>query len=283
MKKSLVLVLLVVALVTVSVLGFTACNNNKYTIGVQKGTTGEYYVKGDSDWGYPGFSNISYNAYDNGGLAVQALKNGAVNAVIIDEAPAKTLAAEIEGIKVINVVLTTEKYGIGVDKNQDTLKNQINEIFATDEFKTFKATVFENYENENYQPTPVVAATTADSSKAAQQLVVATNAEFPPFEYKEGTGFVGIDMEIAAFIANKLNLELVIIDMDFDSVVTSVGVNNIDIALSGLTINEKRKESVNFTDSYYEEAAQVLIVLESDTTFDGLTTVEQIEAKLKSL
>ena len=283
MKKTLVLVMLVVAVIAIAAFGFMACNKSTYTIGVQKGTTGEYYVKGDSDWGYSGFSNVAYSAFDNGGMAVQALKNGSVNAVIIDEGPAKALAESIEGIKVINVVLTTEKYGIGVDKNQDTLKNQINEIFATDEFKTFKATVFENYENENYQPTPVVAATTADSSKAAQQLVVATNAEFPPFEYKEGTGFVGIDMEIAAFIANKLNLELVIIDMDFDSVVTSVGVNNIDIALSGLTINEKRKESVNFTDSYYEEAAQVLIVLESDTTFDGLTTVEQIEAKLKSL
>lgn len=284
MKKTLVLVMLVVAMIAIAAFGFMACNKSTYTIGVQKGTTGEYYVKGDSDWGYSGFSNVAYNAFDNGGMAVQALKNGSVNAVIIDEGPAKALAESVEGIKVIDVVLTTEKYGIGVDKNQDTLKNQINDIFATDEFKTFKATVFANYfDNENYEPTPIVAATTADDSKAAQQLVVATNAEFPPFEYKEGTGFVGIDMEIAAFIANKLNLELVIIDMDFDSVVTSVGVNNIDIALSGLTINEKRKESVNFTDSYYEEAAQVLIVLESDTRFDGLTTVEQIEAKLKSL
>ena len=284
MKKTLVLVMLVVAMIAIAAFGFMACNKSTYTIGVQKGTTGEYYVKGDSDWGYSGFSNVAYSAFDNGGMAVQALKNGSVNAVIIDEGPAKALAESVEGIKVIDVVLTTEKYGIGVDKNQDTLKNQINAIFATYEFETFKATVFANYfDNENYEPTPIVAATTADSSKAAQQLVVATNAEFPPFEYKEGTGFVGIDMEIAAFIANKLNLELVIIDMDFDSVVTSVGVNNIDIALSGLTINEKRKESVNFTDSYYEEAAQVLIVLESDTTFDGLTTVEQIEAKLKSL
>ena len=104
-----------------------------------------------------------------------------------------------------------------------------------------------------------------------------------PFEYKIGNGFVGIDMEIAAFIAEKLGLELVIIDMDFDAVVTSVGLNNIDIALSGLTINEKRKESVNFTDPYYEEAAQMLVVLADDTTFDGLTTAAQIEEKLKSL
>ena len=281
MKKSLVLVLLVVALVTVSVLGFTACSNKKYVIGVQSGTTGEYYVKGDSDWGFDGFANVDASPYSNGALAVQAMKGGSVNAVIIDEAPAKALASKIEGIKVIDIALTEEEYAYGVDKAQDSLLTSINSILASSEFATKKAEIMNAYFGDG-TPTPVTAKTSADSTKAAQQLVVATNAEFAPFEYKDGDKFAGVDMEIAAYLAAQLGLELVILDMEFDAVVTSVGNNNVDIAMAGLTVNETRKQSVNFTSSYYN-ASQMLVVLASDTTFDGLTTAEEIEAKIKTL
>lgn len=116
----------------------------------------------------------------------------------------------------------------------------------------------------------------------SKQLVVATNANFAPFEYKEGNKFAGIDMEIAKLIADELGLELVIEDMDFDSVVTSVGKNNVDVAMAGLTVNEKRKQSVDFTDSYYN-ASQMLIVLANDTSFDACTTAEEVLAKLDEL
>ena len=280
MKKSLVLVMLVVALVVVSVFGFAACNKKAYTIGVQSGTTGEYYVKGDADWDFEGFSNVDCSTYSNGGLAVQAMKNGSVNVVIIDEAPAKALAQRIEGIKVIDIALTEEEYAYGVDKAQDSLLTSINNILASTEFAAKKAEIMNAYFGDG-TPTPVTAATTADASKAASQLVVATNAEFAPFEYKDGDKFAGVDMEIAAYIADTLGLELVILDMDFDSVVTSVGKNNVDIAMAGLTVNEVRKQSVNFTSSYYN-ASQMLVVLATDTTYDDCKTAADIEAKIKA-
>ena len=283
MKKSLVLVLLVVAILTVSAVSFAACNNNKYTIGVQQATTGEYYVKGDSDWDFAGYSNIGCTPFSNGGLAVQALKNGSVNAVLIDAAPAKELVANIEGIKIIDIKLTQEEYGFGVDKAQPELLTAINEIMASDAFAQKKAEIFAKYD-EGGTPSPVTAKTT-QGSDPSKELVVATNAEFNPFEYKEGDKFVGIDMEIAAYFAEQLNLELVILDMEFDSVVTSIGKNNVDIAMSGLTITPGRKQSVNFTTPYYaeEDAGQVLIVLESDTTFDACKTKEDVEKLLKTL
>jgi polar amino acid transport system substrate-binding protein len=71
-------------------------------------------------------------------------------------------------------------------------------------------------------------------------------------------------------------------DMDFDSVVTSVGKNNVDVAMAGLTVNETRKKSVNFTTSYYN-AAQMLIVPESETAFDDCKTAEEVVAKLAEL
>ncbi len=114
-----------------------------------------------------------------------------------------------------------------------------------------------------------------------EQLVVATNAAFPPFEYKMGNKFAGIDMEIAKGFADYLGWELVIMDMDFDAVVTSVGKNGVDIAMAGLTVNETRKQSVNFTNSYYN-ASQVVIVKEGDTSLDACTTAAEIDAILNA-
>ena len=119
----------------------------------------------------------------------------------------------------------------------------------------------------------------AEYDAKKEQLVVATNAQFPPFEYKMGNKFAGIDMEIAKGFADYLGWEIVIMDMDFDAVVTSVGKNGVDIAMAGLTVNEKRKESVDFTNSYYN-ASQVIIIKEGDTSLDGLTTAEALASKV---
>ena len=75
-------------------------------------------------------------------------------------------------------------------------------------------------------------------------------------------------------------MELVIQDMEFDAVVTSVGKNNVDIAMAGLTVNETRKQSVNFTESYYN-AAQMLIVPADETAFDACKTADDVIAVLK--
>jgi len=113
-------------------------------------------------------------------------------------------------------------------------------------------------------------------------LTVVTNAEFNPFEYKEGNEFKGIDMELAKLIADELGLQLEIKDVDFDAVLTNISTNKADIALAALTVSEERKKTVNFTDSYFN-ASQYIIVKSTDTRFDGLATAAQIEAKIKSI
>jgi polar amino acid transport system substrate-binding protein len=119
-----------------------------------------------------------------------------------------------------------------------------------------------------------------DSSK--DQLVVATNAAFEHFEYMKGDKYYGIDMELAQLLADYLGKELVISNMEFDAVCLSVGQSKADVAMSGLTIKEDRKEYVMFTDKYYN-AAQKLIVKESDKTFDDCKTVADVEAVLSGL
>ncbi len=94
-----------------------------------------------------------------------------------------------------------------------------------------------------------------------EQLVMATNAEFPPYEYHEGEEIVGIDVEIAQAIANEMGRELVIEDMNFDSIIMAVTTGKADIGVAGLTITEDRLESVNFS-TPYTTAAQVIIVKE---------------------
>ena len=93
--------------------------------------------------------------------------------------------------------------------------------------------------------------------------------------------YYGIDMEIAAALAKKLNKELVIQNMEFDSVCLSVGQHKSDIAMTGLTIKEDRKKYVNFTDPYYN-AAQRLIVKGDSTEFDNCKDKAAIEKILKT-
>lgn len=92
-------------------------------------------------------------------------------------------------------------------------------------------------------------------------LVMATNAEFPPYEYHEGDEIVGIDAEVAALIAEELGMTLEIEDMAFDSVLAAVQSGKADIAMAGITVTDERKMVVNFSDTY-TKATQLVIVAE---------------------
>ena len=103
------------------------------------------------------------------------------------------------------------------------------------------------------------------------KLTMSTNAQFPPYEMTtDDGGFEGIDIEIAAAIAEKLGLELDILDMDFDSALLAVQQGKSDIVMAGVTVNEDRLLVMDFTDSY-ATGVQVVIVKEgSDVTMDNM-------------
>ncbi|PKM51412.1 MAG: amino acid ABC transporter substrate-binding protein [Firmicutes bacterium HGW-Firmicutes-7] len=181
-------------------------------------------------------------------------------------------------VKVIDIPLTEEEYAFGVDKSQPELLTEVNKFIAQIQSDGTFEQICNNYFGDG---TPVaVASAKFDSSK--DQLIVATNAGFEPFEYTAGDKYYGIDMEIAALLAEHLGKELVINNMDFDAVCLSVGEGKADIAMAGLTIKEDRKEYVAFTDKYYD-AAQKVIVKATDTTFDNSKEVADIEAILLEL
>ena len=120
-------------------------------------------------------------------------------------------------------------------------------------------------------PAETEAAAPAFTTIESGKLIMSTNAAFPPYEMVADDGsFEGIDVEIAGAIAEKLGLELVVDDMDFDAALLAVQQGKSDIVMAGVTVNEDRKLVMNFSDTY-SKGVQVVIVKEgSDVTLDNL-------------
>lgn len=127
------------------------------------------------------------------------------------------------------------------------------------------------------EETTDAAFTTVEEGK----LHMSTNAAFPPYEMVadgegfEGTGYEGIDVEIAYAIAQKLGLELVVDDMDFTAALEAAQSGKSDMVMAGVTVNEDRLAVMDFSDSY-ATGVQVVIVTEDSP----IATLDDIEGKL---
>ena len=191
------------------------------------------------------------------------------------DAPADDTEAGAK-VKTIDISLTDELYAFGVNKEQPELLEKTNAyIQQIKEDGTLEAIVAK-YFSEDGEPA-VIASAEEDDSK--DQLIVATNAAFPPFESTEGDAYTGIDIEIMAGLAESLGKELVIKNVEFSAVFSTVDAGYADITASGITINESRKEFVDFTDSYYT-ASQIIIAPADETAFADCASVADVEAVL---
>ena len=120
-------------------------------------------------------------------------------------------------------------------------------------------------------PAPTTSAATSEAGadegyKLVKEgtLTMATNAQFPPYEYYDGQEIIGIDADIAKAIADKMGLELKIEDMEFDSIITAVSTGKADLGLAGMTVDPDRQKNVDFSDPY-ATGVQVIIVKEDST------------------
>ena len=104
----------------------------------------------------------------------------------------------------------------------------------------------------------------ATDGDAKAVLTMATNAEFPPYEYYQGDKVVGIDAEVAALIADKLGMELEIVDIAFDSIIPGVQSGKYDMGMAGLTVTEDRLEKVDFSTSYATGVQSVIVKEDGD-------------------
>lgn len=120
---------------------------------------------------------------------------------------------------------------------------------------------------------------TSDNSESASggELIMATNAAFPPFEFTTSNGLVGeydgIDVAIAQKIAEKAGKTLKVSDMEFDGIIAAVSTGKVDMGIAGMTITEERKNNVDFSDPYY--VAEQVIVVPADNT--DITSAEDLK------
>lgn len=162
-----------------------------------------------------------------------------------------------DALKILDTEYITEDYAIAIAKNNTELYKKVNaaldELIADGTAKKIVDKYINGVENDLVFQQNVAA--------DAEELVMATNAEFPPYEYYDGDIIVGIDAEVAAAIADKLGMKLRIDDMAFDATIASVETGKADMAMAGLTVTEDRKKVVDFTNSY-ATGVQVIIVPE---------------------
>ncbi len=106
-------------------------------------------------------------------------------------------------------------------------------------------------------------ATTEEAT--GEVMVMGCSADFPPFEYydEDATTIIGFDVDMMQEICNRIGMTLEIQDMNFDSVVTAVQTGKITVGVSGITITDERKESVDFSDSYFTAAQSILVPKDS--------------------
>lgn len=228
------------------------------TIGVQLGTTGDIYA---SDYEEPEDANTpasKIERFNKGNDAVQALKQGKIDCVIIDEQPAKAFVSKNEDLTILEEDFALEEYAIVVSKENKELTEQING--ALDEMKDGGVLdqIVSNYIGDDTKGKfPYTSPEGVDRSNGT--LVMATNAAFEPYEYYENNEIVGIDADIAQAICDKLGYELKIEDMEFDSIINAVQSGKADIGVAGMTVTEDRLKNIDFTNPY-TTATQVIIV-----------------------
>ena len=206
-------------------------------------------------------------------------------------------------VKIIEIDLTEEEYAFILPRGSElteTINGYIADLKSEEGLggvtidELFDAEADGTAENLGEVLTEVPA-----GADRADYFVVATNAEFAPFEYFQGAYFAGIDMHIAKLFADALGKTLVIRHMKFESVIPTVSGSDYsgdsedgtavqpdgiqaDIGMAGLTVTPNRAEAVSFTDSYYI-AAQRVAVLSDDTAFDECKTKEDVVAVLNTL
>ena len=176
-------------------------------------------------------------------------------------------------LKILDSEYVTEDYAIAISKDNEDLLAKVNEALqALIDDGSVKAVV--DYYISGIGELPEIQKNVASD---AEELIMATSADFPPYEYVDGDDTVGIDVAVAGLIADKLGMKLVIDDCGFDAVIPAIQSGKADIGMAGLTVNEERLQSVNFSVSY-ATGVQVMIVREDS----DITGYDDIIAKIEN-
>ena len=218
------------------------------TIGTQLGTTG-YILAGDIE-------NATVEGYNKGADAIQALKQGKNDAVIIDMETAKAFVSKNPDLRILDEPFDNEEYSIayriGDDELGAKLESALTELKNDGTLDSIVSHwIGDDADHVSYTP---------DSSiERTGTLTMATNAEFPPYESMEGGEIVGIDPDMMRAVCDKLGMELIIENMEFDSIITAVTSGKADVGVAGMSVTEDRLKNVNFTQGYAVSTQAIVV------------------------
>lgn len=219
------------------------------TIGVQLGTTGDFYAS-DID-------GADVVRYDTGAYAVEALQQGDVDCVIIDKSAADFFVDKHPSLKILEDTFEEEKYAICVAKENKELYDRLNEALDTLQENGTLENIVRYYSSEEMIGTAYE--TPEGTVHDGGVLKMATNAEFQPYEYIKDGKMTGIDIDLAKALADQLGMELSIDNIEFDDIIPAVAMGTDDMGIAGMTVTEDRLAEVSFTDSY-ATSRKVIIV-----------------------
>ncbi len=164
-------------------------------------------------------------------------------------------------LKILDTEYTVEDYAICIAKENTELLEKVNtaldELTADGTAKAIVDKYISGIEHNLTFQTDV---------EGKEEIHMATNAQFPPYEYYDGDKVVGIDAEMAAAIADKLGMKLVIDDMDFEAIITAVQTGKSDFGMAGMTVNEERLKNINFSKSYATGIQSIIVPENSPIT-----------------
>lgn len=169
-------------------------------------------------------------------------------------------------LKILDTEYTNESYAICIAKENTELLDKVNAALDTLQENGTTQAIIDKYISDVPNDLQF-----QQDVEGKEELHMATNAFFPPYEYYENDTVVGIDPEMAAAIADELDMKLVIDDMDFDAILPAVTSGKADIGMAGMTVTPDREESVNFSKSYANGILSVIVTEDSPiTTVDDL-------------
>lgn len=221
-------------------------------IGVQQGTTGDTKASDGET-----IKNANVEKYTKYADAVQALKQGKVDAVIIDSDTAVSFIRDNDDLKLLDENFAEEEYAIAMNLENEALQVEINtainELTADGTLADIKASYEGENAGENRYKSP------ADVDRSKGKLVMATNAEFPPYEYVKGDDIIGFDVDMMTAICDKLGYELEIENMNFDSIIPAVQSGKADVGVAGMSVTEDREKNVRFSTTYTTTGLVVMV------------------------
>ena len=241
----------------------------KATIGVQLGTTNDVQASLLEEKGY----GAHVERFTKSADAVQALCQGKIDCMIEDEHPAKAFQRRNPTLRILPEVFSTSDIAICVAKDNEPLLQDINRAIK----QLRKDGTLDTIMARHVDGRATVAYTPRHDGKSLpgrRTLRFAANAAFEPFEYYEDGKIVGIDVDVARAVCDRLDMNFEMVDMEFDAIITSVQAGKTDAGISAITMTAERSKNICFS-LPYATMKQVIIVRSDEAATQSHGLVEK--------